>query len=132
MIVGCGVDVVDVARVERVLARRGPRFRARVLTERERRDCEGGRRPASRVALRFAAKEAGMKAIGTGWRRGVSWRDFEVIRGPAGYEMRLSGRAAAFAEARGSDRIWLTAALTRSHAVAQVVLERTAGTSIDP
>jgi holo-[acyl-carrier protein] synthase len=118
---------VDVARVEGVLSRRGDRFRARVLTDREREDCAASGRPALQTALRFAAKEAGMKAIGTGWRRGVSWRDFEVVRSPEGLEMRLSGRAAEFAQARGSHRVWLAAALTRTHAIAQVLLEGSGG-----
>jgi holo-[acyl-carrier protein] synthase len=129
VIVGCGIDVVEIRRVERVLARRGRRFRERVFTQRERKDCESLRRPGPQLALRFAAKEAGMKAIGTGWRRGVAWRDFEVVCRPNGRELRLSGRAAEIARERGSGRVWLAAALTRTHAVAQVVLERDASTS---
>jgi holo-[acyl-carrier protein] synthase len=70
-----------------------------------------------------------MKAIGTGWRRGVSWRDFEVVRSSEGLEMHLSGRAAEFARARGSHRVWLAAALTRTHAIAQVLLEGAGGSS---
>lgn len=123
MIVGCGVDVVELERVRRVVARWGDRFQSRVLTERERAECGAYRRPAVQVALRFAAKEAGMKAIGTGLARGVSWRDLEVVRGADGLEMRLHGSAARFARERGSDRVWLAAALTRTHAIAQVVLE---------
>jgi holo-[acyl-carrier protein] synthase len=127
VIVGCGIDVVDIRRVERVLARRGRRFRERVFTERERADCEAFRRPGPQLALRFAAKEAGMKAIGTGWRRGVTWRDFEVVPHPDRRELRLSGRASEIAHEQGSDRVWLAAGLTRTHAIAQVVLERTTG-----
>jgi holo-[acyl-carrier protein] synthase len=66
-----------------------------------------------------------MKAIGTGWRGGVTWRDFEVVSGPGGLEMRLSGRAAEVAEGQGAGRVWLAAAVTRTHAIAQVVLEST-------
>ena len=68
-----------------------------------------------------------MKAIGTGWRRGVGWRDFEVVPGRAGLELHLSGRAAEIARERGANRVWLAATVTRTHAVAQVVLERTPG-----
>ena len=124
VIVGCGIDVVDVGRIGRALSRRGERFWQRLLTERERAACGTARRAVSELALRFAAKEAGMKAIGTGWRRGVTWRDFEVLPGERGLEMHLSGRAAEFARERGADRIWLAATVTRQHAVAQVVLER--------
>ena len=125
MIVGSGIDIVDVSRIERVLARRGRRFRERVFTERERADCDRRARPAPHFALRFAAKEAGMKAVGTGWRRGVRWRDFEVIEGERGLEIVLSGRALHFARERGGDRAWLAGSTQRTHAVAEVVIERT-------
>ena len=125
MIVGSGIDIVEVERVEGVLRRRGKRFRERVFTERERLDCDRRSNPAPHFALRFAAKEAGMKAVGTGWRRGVGWRDFEVIEGPHGLEIQLSGRALHFARERGGDRVWIAASAQRTHAVAEVVLERT-------
>ena len=125
MIVGSGIDIVEVERVEGVLRRRGKRFRERVFTERERVDCDRRQNPAPHFALRFAAKEAGMKAVGTGWRRGVGWRDFEVIEGPHGLEIELSGRALHFARERGGDRVWIAASTQRTHAVAEVVLERT-------
>jgi holo-[acyl-carrier protein] synthase len=82
--------------------------------------------------LRFAAKEAGMKAIGTGWRQGVTWRDFEVVHGPRGLSIRLSGRAAEVAGEHGTERVWIAATLTRTHAVAQVVLEGTPGGLSEP
>jgi holo-[acyl-carrier protein] synthase len=125
VIVGSGIDIVEVERVEGVLRRRGKRFRERVFTERERVDCDRRQNPAPHFALRFAAKEAGMKAVGTGWRRGVGWRDFEVIEGPHGLEIELSGRALHFARERGGDRVWIAASTQRTHAVAEVVLERT-------
>lgn len=123
VIVGSGIDIIEIARIERALERRRRRFSERVFTERERSDCERRRRPGPHFALRFAAKEAGMKAIGTGWRRGVRWRDFEVIEGRDGLELRLSGRASEFAARRGGQRAWLGTSRTRTHAVAQVVLE---------
>jgi holo-[acyl-carrier protein] synthase len=127
VIVGCGIDVVEIARVERAISRRGERFRRRVFTDAERRDCERRARPGPHFALRFAAKEAGMKAIGTGWRRGVGWRDFEVVERGGGLELVLHGHAARFATERGSARAWLGASRTRTHAVAQVVLESAGG-----
>ncbi len=117
--------MVEVRRLERALARRGERLWQRLFTAREQADCAALRRPAPQLALRFAAKEAGMKAIGTGWRQGVTWRDFEVFPGPRRLSLRLSGRAAEVAGELGTDRIWLAATLTRTHAVAQVVLEGT-------
>jgi holo-[acyl-carrier protein] synthase len=127
VIVGSGIDIVEVGRVEGVLRRRGARFRERVFTERERVDCDRRAHPGPHFALRFAAKEAGMKAVGTGWRRGVGWRDFEVIEAARGLEIRLSGRALHFARERGGDRVWLAASTQRTHAIAEVVLERTGG-----
>jgi holo-[acyl-carrier protein] synthase len=129
VIVGAGIDIVEIARVERALARRGSRLRKRVFTAREARDCGRRRRAGPHFALRFAAKEAGMKAIGTGWRQGVRWHDFETIEAPHGLEVRLSGRSLELARQRGFERAWLGTSLTRTHAVAQVVLE---GSANDP
>lgn len=123
MIVGSGIDIVEISRVERALERRGERMRQRLFTPRERSECARRRRPGPHLALRFAAKEAGMKAVGTGWRRGVRWLDFEVLEGQGGLELHLSGRALHFSRQRGGDRVWLAAAYTRAHAMAQVVLE---------
>jgi holo-[acyl-carrier protein] synthase len=116
VIVGSGIDIVEISRVERALQRRGERMRERLFTPRERSECARRRRPGPHLALRFAAKEAGMKAVGTGWRRGVRWLDFEVVEG--------EGRALHFSRQRGGNRVWLAAAYTRAHAMAQVVLER--------
>jgi holo-[acyl-carrier protein] synthase len=129
VIVGSGIDLVEIARVERALARRGERFRERLFTPAERRDCERHARPGPHFALRFAAKEAGMKAIGTGWRRGVGWRDFEVCVTSDGLRLRVHGRAAEFAAERAGANaaLWLGASLTRTHALAQVVLEAPGG-----
>jgi holo-[acyl-carrier protein] synthase len=123
VIVGSGIDIVEIARVERTLARHGERFLERLLTPRERAQCERRQRPGPHLALCFAAKEAGMKAIGTGWRRGVRWRDFEVVGTESGLELRLAGRALEFARARGGEHVWLGGSFTRTHAVAHVVLE---------
>ncbi len=97
MILGIGSDIIDIRRVERTLARFGERFTYRIFTERERARAE--RRPADRAATyakRFAAKEACSKALGTGLKRGVFWRDMGVANLPSGQPtMALTGGAAA-------------------------------------
>jgi len=127
VILGGGIDVVEIARIERALARRGERLRTRVYTEREIADCLRRSRSGSHFALRFAVKEAGMKAIGTGWRRGVAWRDFETLETSLGLEVELHGCALAIARERGFARAWVGASYTRTHAFAQLVLEAAEG-----
>jgi holo-[acyl-carrier protein] synthase len=126
VIVGLGVDVCEVARIRRALeARTGERFRQRVFTPAEQKYCEARRRGRfASYAARFAAKEAGMKALGTGWAQGVGWRDFEVARSPGGPPtLLLHGKAAALARRRGMVR-WLLALSHDGHgAVASVVVE---------
>src|SRR5271165_1858386 len=97
MIVGTGVDIAEVPRIAASIERFGRRFTERVFTPDEIRYCESKANKAERYAARFAAKEAGMKAIGTGWRHGVTWRNIEVVRGPGGRPtMAFSGVAAKF------------------------------------
>jgi holo-[acyl-carrier protein] synthase len=127
VIIGGGIDVVEIARVERALARRGERLRERVYTPRELADCARRVRSSPHFALRFAVKEAGMKAIGTGWRRGVAWRDFETLETPRGLELVIHGRALEIARERGFARAFLGASYTRTHAFAQIVLESDGG-----
>ena len=104
MIVGTGIDVIEIRRIERVLERRRGRFEARVFTPREIAECSAHRRPAPHFALCFAAKEAAMKAVGTGWARGVRWRDIELLDTEGGVPtLSLSGAAASHArELRGT------------------------------
>ncbi len=84
MILGIGSDIIDIRRIERTLERFGPRFLARVFTETERRKSERRANRAASYAKRFAAKEACSKALGTGFRRGVFWRDLGVVNLPTG------------------------------------------------
>jgi holo-[acyl-carrier protein] synthase len=94
MILGLGSDLVDIRRIERTIARFGERFLDRIFTEAERRKCERRADPAASYARRFAAKEACAKALGTGFRRGVFWRDLGVVNLPSGRPtMRLTGGA---------------------------------------
>lgn len=95
MILGIGNDIIDIRRIERTLERHGERFVQRVFTEVERQKSEGRSQRAASYAKRFAAKEACAKALGTGLRRGVYWRDMGVINLPSGRPtLRLTGGAA--------------------------------------
>ena len=95
MILGVGNDLIDIRRIEKTLARFGERFITRVFTEVERRKSDGRAQRAASYAKRFAAKEACAKALGTGLRHGVYWRDMEVINLPSGRPtLRLTGGAA--------------------------------------
>lgn len=124
MIVGTGVDIVEVPRIAATIARFGERFVGRVFTEAEIRYCESKANKVERYAARFAAKEAALKAIGTGWSRGVSWREVEVRREPGGRPtIGFSGRAAEFAAKLGVKRASLSLSHTADHAIAQVILE---------
>jgi holo-[acyl-carrier protein] synthase len=125
VIVGTGVDIAEVDRVRAAAERFGSRFIERVYTPLEVAYVE--RRRAGRYeryAARFAAKEAGMKAIGTGWRRGVRWQDFEVINLPSGRPtLKLHGVAAQFAAMLGVKNIALSLTHTATEALAYVILE---------
>jgi holo-[acyl-carrier protein] synthase len=126
LIVGSGIDVIEIARVERALARSGARFEERVFSPAEIAHCRKFRRAAPHYALRFAAKEAVMKAVGTGWSRGVRWVDIETApAGVAGLALRLHGRVGEIARERGAASAHLAVTRSRSHAVAVVVLEGT-------
>lgn len=99
MIVGLGVDITEVKRVEAAIRRHGRHFLERIFTVAEIAYCERHRDKYERYAGRFAAKEAAMKALGTGWRRGVRWVDIEVKRLPGGRPtVALSGAAEQFAK----------------------------------
>ena len=125
MIVGLGIDIAEVDRIESAIRRYGQRFLQRVFTAAEIDYCQSKANAFERFAGRFAAKEAAMKAIGTGWRRGVSWRDFEVVREPSGRPViRFSGVAAGFAERLGATRALVSITHTAAQAIAQVILEQ--------
>ncbi len=124
MIVGIGLDIAEVDRVKAAIERYGERFLNRVYTELERRYCDSKPNRFERYAGRFAAKEAAMKAIGTGWKRGVAWRDFEVRRAPSGQPIiQFGGKAAEIAAGLGVKRALVTISHTASNAIAQVLLE---------
>jgi holo-[acyl-carrier protein] synthase len=125
MIVGSGVDLAEVPRIRKAIEKFGERFISRIYTPREIDYVE--RRGASRFerfAARFAAKEAGMKAIGTGWRHGVRWVDFEVANLPSGKPTLLfHGVAAKFAERLGVRNVSLSITHTAETGMAIVIIE---------
>src|SRR6266481_4700419 len=124
MIVGTGVDITEVPRIKAALERFGDRFLARVFTPDEVHYCLGKANAAERLAARFAAKEAGMKAIGTGLRHGITWHDVEVLRLPGQRPvLKFSGKAAEFAARLGCKRAHLSISHTAEQAIAHVILE---------
>jgi holo-[acyl-carrier protein] synthase len=125
MIVGTGVDLCEVPRIEKAIkSSHGQRLIERVFTEREIAYAQRKANPYERYAARFAAKEAGMKALGTGWRDGIAWRDFEVANLPSGRPtLRLSGKAAEIAKKLGVTNVSLSITHTAEQAMAMVILE---------
>lgn len=124
MIVGTGIDIAEVPRIAASIARFGDRFLRRIFTEGEIRYCDAKANRVERYAARFAAKEAAMKAIGTGWNHGVTWRDVEVSRLPGGRPtINFHGKAAEFAAKLGAKHVALSLTHTAEHAIAQVILE---------
>lgn len=124
MIVGLGVDITEVDRIEAAIERRGRAFLERLFTPSEIRYCEKHRNRAERFAGRFAAKEAAMKALGTGWACGVRWVDIEVVREPSGKPtLKLSGKTRAIADGLGVKNIAVTITHDGNTALAQVIFE---------
>ncbi len=124
MLLGIGTDLAEVSRIERSISQYGERFLARVYSPREREYALSRVNSAERFAARFAAKEAGMKAIGTGWSQGVTWHDFEVINARSGRpSLRLTGKAERIAEDMGVKQVSLSLTHTASLAFAVVILE---------
>ena len=124
MIIATGIDIVEISRIEDVFARRGDRFRLRVFTEAEIEYCEGRASRLESYAARFAAKEAAMKALGTGWAEGIAWRDIEVFRAETGAPaLRLHGRALERLDEIGARKAHLSLTHSRDIAIAQVIFE---------
>ena len=125
MIVAIGIDIIEVARIREVLART-PRFRERVFTAAERAYCDSrGAVAAQHYAARFAAKEAALKALQTGWRGGISWQDVEVASRESGAPyLVLRGPVLELFNNSGATAVHLSLSHTTEHAIAQVVLEQ--------
>ncbi len=125
-IVGHGVDLVDIARIGQMIERHGDRFLSRCFTDAERGYCEASaKRRDEHLAARFAAKEAVLKAIGTGWRNGIAWTDIEVVREPSGRPtVVLTGETARIAEQLGITNWFISLSHTDTHAMASVIAEK--------
>ena len=125
MIVSIGIDIIEVYRIRETLART-PRFAERIFTPRERAYCETkGTAAAQSYAARFAAKEACLKALKTGWRGKITWHDIEIISGDGGVpQLEIRGEGKKIFENLGANVIHLSMSHTTEHAVAQVVFEK--------
>jgi holo-[acyl-carrier protein] synthase len=127
MIVGTGIDLIEIERIQHSIDRYGERFLDRVYTPGEQAYCLRKRLAAESFAARFAAKEAAAKALGTGISHGVSWLEIEVVREPSGRPtIRFNGRAAERAARMGVARAAVSLTHTRELAMASVVLEGSA------
>jgi holo-[acyl-carrier protein] synthase len=125
VIVSIGVDIIEVYRIRETIERT-PRFVERVYTLNEREYCESkGAAAAQSYAARFAAKEAFLKALKTGWRGRITWQDIEIVSDETGVpNLKISGEAKVILENSGANQIHLSLSHTTDHAVAQVILEK--------
>jgi holo-[acyl-carrier protein] synthase len=125
VIVGLGLDIAEIDRIEAAITRHGAPFLERLYTPQEVAYCESYKNRFERYAGRFAAKEAAMKALGTGWRHGIRWRDIEVVREAGGKPtLRLEGVARTFAEQLEVKNIALSITHSGNFALAQVIFEK--------
>ena len=124
MIVGMGIDIAEVPRIQAVIESQRERFLQRVFTAEEVAYCEQFKNKYERYAGRFAVKEAAMKALGTGWSRGVRWVDLEVVRVRGGKpSLALKGEAKKIADGMGVKNIAVSITHTAEQAMAQVIFE---------
>jgi holo-[acyl-carrier protein] synthase len=125
MVYGIGIDLVQVSRIAEALERWGDRFRNKVFTPGEIEYCQKKRNSSPHFAARFAAKEALVKALGIGMRRGVHWKNIEVARGPLGKpELKLNGRAAQLCQQAEITGVSVSITHDRDYSSAVVVLEK--------
>lgn len=123
-ILGHGIDLAETARIGQMVEDHAERFLTRCFTPGELADCGDGPRRVEHLAARFAAKEAALKALGTGWARGIGWTDVEVVRAETGKPaLRVTGRAAEIADDIGIVRWHVSLTHTKDHAVASVIAE---------
>jgi holo-[acyl-carrier protein] synthase len=124
-IVGIGTDIIECIRIGRLIQKHGEQFLSRVYTEREMRFCQARRRPFEHFAVRWAAKEAVLKCLGTKWRPGMAWTDIEVRHDPSGMpRVTLRGALKDLAQQRGVGSILLTMSHCRAYATAYATAVR--------
>lgn len=124
MISGIGIDIIKIDRFEKALERWGDRFRERVFTPQELSICRKKAQPGRHLALRFAAKEALLKALGIGMFQGVTWTEIEILNDPLGRPyMRVMGEAEKLCKEKGIKEIFVSISHEEEYGVAQVVLE---------
>ena len=117
-----GIDLVDFGRIEQMLEKYPERFLNRVFTATEQADADKQKNRVEKLAGRFAAKEAVMKLIGTGWRDGIAWTDIEVVNNPLGQPIvTISGKVKEFADQKGIEQITLSITHTANFALASAV-----------
>ena len=128
MIVGLGIDIVSIGRITAMIERHGDRALRRLYTDVERSYCDAMPNPALHYAARFAAKESFVKAIGTGFSGGVSWREIGVVNEPSGRpRLAIEGKARAFLERAGATAAHVSLSHDPTHAAAVVILEKAKG-----
>ncbi len=121
-IIAQGIDLIECGRIQRAWRQHADRFLNRILTPRERAYCERMKNPVPNIAGRFAAKEAVMKVLGTGWRGQISWADIEITNDSAGQpHVQLSGHCRQVARDRGISQILISITHTQDHAVASAI-----------
>jgi holo-[acyl-carrier protein] synthase len=124
-IIGIGVDIVETARIADLLGEHPERFLERCFTPGEQEDSKSPKRRFEHLAARFAAKEAALKALGTGWSKGIGWTDIEVVKDGAGKPLlNITGKAAEIAIKQGITKWHLSLSHISTHAVASVIAER--------
>jgi holo-[acyl-carrier protein] synthase len=125
MVIGTGIDIVDISRFDRFVSEGNEAIFRRLFTAGEMRYCRARKREAQHFALRFAAKEAFLKACGLGLREGLSWHDIEVVNDELGKpDLRLSGKAAEISRSMGVGRTFVSLSHDGGYAVAMVLLEQ--------
>lgn len=121
-LIGHGIDLIECERIAKILREHPDRFLARILTESERAYCERHKEPVQRIAGRFAAKEAVLKVLGTGWRGQIAWTDVEILNDPAGQpHVHLGGHTAELATKQGITRVLISITHTENYAAASAI-----------
>ncbi|MDP6636929.1 MAG: holo-ACP synthase [Phycisphaerae bacterium] len=121
-VIAHGVDLVECSRLQEIIDRHGARFLDRIFTPGELDYCGDRKRRIEHLSVRFAAKEAVMKVLGTGWAKGIRWTDIEVFNDPAGRpEIKLTGRCGEIASQLGIDKVLISLTHTAGHAMASAI-----------